>query len=125
MEQDSNSKNDTSWFSATGIYPYNPHVIPEHAFSSSDGFSNEAAVASTNGAYDNRPTSSFVSTNRSSGPTSSISSTSRARGSAMSPAMPQWHKKGISCLKTISPILHVRKSEPSGRKKQSLEVLIA
>ncbi|GFY77842.1 hypothetical protein TNIN_468861 [Trichonephila inaurata madagascariensis] len=56
-------RNSTSGFSTTGIYPYNPQEIPQHAFSISDGSSNDTDVASISGACD-MPTPAVASTSR-------------------------------------------------------------
>ncbi|GFR15009.1 hypothetical protein TNCT_431751 [Trichonephila clavata] len=53
--------NGFSAFSATGSYPYNPQVIPQLAFTITDSFSTDAAVASTSGACD-LPTPAVAST---------------------------------------------------------------
>ncbi|GFW12737.1 hypothetical protein TNCV_3884471 [Trichonephila clavipes] len=63
--------NGTSWFSATGIYPYNPQAITHHVFAISDGPSIDNAVPSTSGAW-----STF---------TTAGASTTSASGSGLSP----------------------------------------
>ncbi|GFS41062.1 HTH CENPB-type domain-containing protein [Trichonephila inaurata madagascariensis] len=56
--------NGTSGFSATGIYPYNPQAILQHAFAISHGSSND--TASTSKVCD-LPTPAVASTRRFSG----------------------------------------------------------
>lgn len=52
-----------------------PQAIPEHAFAISDGTINDRAVASTNGAIENRLEQEAASTNISCGPTPTFAST--------------------------------------------------